>query len=171
MGPSKDRTISFHVMNEATPDTDRIREMPAHLAVHTGRHPIPGIKRLVEVVEQVCKSGKARIDDFTIVAHGNDRGAWIGKDWLSLATVKRHEADLARLAGLFDGATSTCTIHTREPNFDTLLLSHLSQLWGGVRVYGYLERYYRVIFKPLDLEWSRVCTLRLAGITVQDQEH
>ena len=171
MGIIKKRSISFHVINESAQDTDRIRETPAHLAVHAERHPIPSIKRLVDVVDQICDRGKAKIDDFTIVTHGNDRGAWIGKDWLSMATFKRHERILGRLAERFDGAASACTIHTRESHFDHLLLSELSRLWGGIRVNGYLERYHRVIFKPLDLDWSRVCTLRLSGVAVQDQEN
>lgn len=166
---SRGRRISFHVINDATPDTDRIREVPAHLAVHAGRHLIPGVKRLVDVVEQVCGGASAKIDQITIVAQGNDRGAWIGKDWLSLATFKRYEQDLARLKALLTGS-SICTIHTKEPTFDALLLSQLSQLWGGVTVIGYLERYHRVIFRPLDFEWSRVCTLRMIGVTFEDQE-
>jgi hypothetical protein len=61
-----------------------------------------GVKDLQDMVDKLVRLGAGgdRIAELHIVGHGNDRGQFIGTDWLDHTSLSRHRPQLARLSRL-----------------------------------------------------------------------
>lgn len=69
-------------------------------ALTIGEIEIAGVDDMVRKIETRCAGGD-RIGELRIVGHGNDTGQYVGADWLSASTVRRHRPALNRLQPLF----------------------------------------------------------------------
>ncbi len=171
LSESSPRWIDVQLTEENATDGYRDMEVSSHrLLPAPGTGPIGSIAAMVEVLERLCSRHGARIRRLILVCHGHPGGFWIGRDWVSLARLPQHAPQLGRLTACFGGRESAVTIHSCEAGTDPRLLAALSALWGGVAVVGYLDRYYKEVFKPVDPVETMVCKLRLRGVAFADQE-
>lgn len=61
---------------------------------------IRNVRDMVDKLVNLCAHGD-RIAELRIVGHGNDRGQYVGSDWLSESTLWSHRQQLARISSLF----------------------------------------------------------------------
>ncbi len=169
------RLIEFQLIEDGATDHYRDKEVAPHrLLLLSEPIRIDGVAAMVDTVIRLCELNRARIHHLVLVCHGNAGGFWIGKDWLSVARLRLFEADLARLTGWFDrsapGCGASATIHSCEAGTEPRLLARLAEIWGGIGIAGYLDRYYKEVFKPLEPPGLVTCKLRLRGVVFADQE-
>jgi len=104
-------------------------------ATTLGEVDIHSVKDMVNKLLARVK-GQDRLRTLTIVGHGGRWGMYVGKDGLSLDTLRSHDRELRRLNSLFAPSATVelggCFVG-RDPEF----VRRLSAIWYGVTVKAY----------------------------------
>ena len=111
-------------------DDDLEFQIPAALTLTAMPHRIGGVADLVEQVGALCARDGQTASLLVLVVGGNPLGFWIGKDWVSIATLERHAATLATLAQHLSGEQASVRIYCHEDGLSAPLLRALSEALG-----------------------------------------
>lgn len=111
-------------------DEDLVLRVPGALALALSPHRVNGVADLVTQIERLCRRHNQSASQLAFMVGGNTQGFWIGKDWVSAATLPRYKRSLAALAGCLSRPGGRVGIYCHENGPLPGLLTGLSQLLG-----------------------------------------
>ena len=115
-------------------DSDYAYLVPAIASFREVPDRVWGAEDLTRIVRDLCARTQDRVMRLRVVAMGNLEGFWLGKDWVSPATLPRLAPALAGLKGCFGSPRSPAQILCHESGLNGALRRELAAIWGLERV-------------------------------------
>ena len=105
-------------------------EVPAVLTLTLMPSRIAGIADLGDQLADLCERDGHGVSSLSLVVSGNPQGFWLGKDWVSAATVLRHISAFDRVARCLSGDRAQAAVHCHEDGLSAPLRHAIGDLLG-----------------------------------------
>ena len=114
-------TIDLHLVDASKFDM----VMAIERALSIGEKGVKGVADMVDRVEAECKKGNL-VGELRIVGHGNEKGQYIGGEWVNDTNVHLYAMHWERLAKMFDKGSGLFTLGGCKVGQAVLLMKKLS---------------------------------------------
>ena len=130
--------LDFVVIDGSFSDGDYIDLIPHVMALRPVPQRVGDLRSLVRCLGTVAGRANRKVARLYIVAMGNRAGFWIGKTWISAASLRKHRKEMGELAGLLAPDTHV-VVHCHEDGLDPAVRKALSDAWGVKTVFAEVD--------------------------------
>lgn len=164
------RPLEFILFDQGVEEDDFLHLVPTIHASRRCDRLITDAEQLVRVLSRQCEKMGGKIGVLHLLTTGNARGFWLGKTWVSIATLPRIAKTLSGLSAWFASPAADVAILCDEDGLDGLVLKRLSEIWGLESIRPQLDRPSPMNYAgPRGLE-RHSFKLKVAGVRFENEE-
>ena len=130
--------LDFVLIDGSFSDGDYIDLVPHVMALRPVAQRVSDLRSFVRCLAAVAGRADRKVARLYIVAMGNRAGFWIGKTWISAASLRKHRKEMGELAGMLAPGAHV-VVHCHEDGLDPAVRRALSDAWGVKTVYAEVD--------------------------------